>query len=130
MRKTNRAVIVSVIAAMLLVPAGVAIAGGVEVEVKGACHPRGRWELSLDKEGGRIEVDFEVTAAAGQRWHVVMRHNGVKIFDGSRITRLDDDDRPDFEIERWVDDRVGWDRFKARAVNTSTGAVCKAKARI
>ena len=110
----------------LLVPAGVASArGGTERERQGTCDPRGRWELSLDKEGGKIEVDYEVTARrAGQRWKVVIKHEGTKIFDGSKITRRDDDDRPDFEIDRRVDDRSGVDGFRTRARNMVTGAVC------
>jgi hypothetical protein len=112
----------------LLIPAGAASAGGVEKDRHGRCQPKGRWELSLDKEGGRIEVDLEVTSGpAGQRWKVVMRHDGAKFFDGSRVTRRDDDDRPDLEIERWVEDTVGWDRFRVKATNNATGARCIAK---
>jgi hypothetical protein len=117
----------------LLLPAGSASAsasvrGGIERERHGGCDPRGHWELSLDKENGRIEVDYEVTSRrAGQRWKVVLRHDGVKFFDGVRVTRRDDDDRPDFEVERRVNDRAGTDRFKARARNTVTGAVCRGK---
>jgi hypothetical protein len=111
----------------LLVPAGVANAGGVEKVKHGQCDPKGRWELSVDKEAGRIEVDLEITSApAGQRWKVVMRHNDAKIFDGMKVTRRDDDDKPDLEVERHVDDRPGIDRFRVRARNTVTGAVCRA----
>jgi hypothetical protein len=110
----------------LLVPAGIASArGGTEREKHGSCDPAGRWELSLDKEAGKIEVDYEVTSRpAGQRWKVVIKHDGTKIFDGSKITRRDDDDRPDFEVDRRVDDHAGVDRFTTRARNTVTGALC------
>lgn len=132
MRKTIiTAAIAAVATIALLIPAGVAGAGGVEKEKHGQCTPKGRWELSLDKEAGRIEVDFEVTARpAGQRWKVVMRHDGVKVFDGSKLARLDDDPRPDFEIERSVKDTVGWDRFLVTATNQVTGAHCVAKLKI
>jgi hypothetical protein len=132
MRKTIfTAAIAAVATIALLIPAGAATAGGVEKEKHGQCTPKGRWELSLDKEAGRIEVDFEVTARpAGQRWKVVMRHDGVKFFDGTRVTRLDDDPRPDFEIERSVKDTVGWDRFRVKATNLATGAHCVAKLKI
>jgi hypothetical protein len=132
MRKTIiTAAIAAVATIALLIPAGAAGAGGVEKEKHGQCTPKGRWELSLDKEAGRIEADFEVTARpAGQRWKVVMRHDGVKVFDGSKVTGLDDDPRPDFEIERWVKDTVGWDRFRVTATNQVTGARCVAKLKI
>jgi hypothetical protein len=124
-------VVACVATAALFAPAGVANAGGVEQEKHGRCDPRGRWELSVDKEAGRIEVDLEITSApAGQRWNVVIRHNGAKDFDGTKVTRRDDDDKPDLEVERHVDERIGWDRFKARATNTVTGAACRAKLRI
>lgn len=116
----------TVTAIALLMPAGIASArGGTERDKHGSCDPSGRWELSLDKEGGKIEVDYEVTSGpAGQRWKVVIKHDGTKIFDGSKVTRRDDDDRPDFEVDRRVDDRSGIDRFSTRARNTVTGAVC------
>ena len=123
--------IASVATIAMLIPTGAAGAGGIEKEKHGRCTPKGRWELSLDKEGGRIEVDFEVTSRpAGHRWKVVMRHDGVTFFDGSKVTRLDDDDRPDFEIERWVKDTVGWDRFRVKATDQVTGARCIAKLKI
>ncbi|MGH2539833.1 MAG: hypothetical protein ACRDGK_04885, partial [Actinomycetota bacterium] len=80
----------------------------------------------LDREGSRIEVDYEVTSKrAGQRWKVKIKHDGVTIFDGSRVTRLDDDDRPDFEIDRSVKNNAGTDHFWAVARNSVTGAVCR-----
>jgi hypothetical protein len=127
MRKTIAGTAVAAaVAVALVLPATSASADGIEREKRGSCDPKGRWELSLDKENGRIEMDYEVTSKpAGQRWKVVIRHDGTKIFDGVKVTQKDDDDLPDLEVERTVNDTSGSDTFKARARNTATGAVCR-----
>ncbi len=116
----------------LVVPGGAANAArGGGVEKHGSCDGRGRWELDLERDNGRIEVDFEVTAApAGQRWKIKIHHDGVKVFQGTRVTHLDDDDRPDLEVDRSVKDHIGLDRFTVRARNTVTGAFCMATAKL
>jgi hypothetical protein len=113
-----------------LVPAGLAHADD-EVERRGSCEGSSRWELDLEKDDGRIEVELEVTTRkAGQTWRVRMFQNDSQFFVGTRVARVDDDDRPDFEVERDRPDRPGTDRFRARAVNTVTGEVCVARASI
>jgi hypothetical protein len=126
-KKIGMIAIAAVAAVALTLPASAASADGVEREKRGTCDPSGRWELSLDKEHGKIDVDFEVTSKrAGQRWKVVLRHDGSKFYEGTKVTRVDDDERPDLEVERTVNDRSGTDTFKARARNKATGAVCRA----
>lgn len=120
--------IASIATIALLVPASAASPRQerLDRERHEACDPSGRWELDLDREGSRIEVDYEVTSGpAGERWKVEIQHDGVKIFDGSRMTRLDDDDRPDFETDRSVKNHAGTDHFWASARNAVTGAVCR-----
>jgi hypothetical protein len=56
---------------------------------------------------------------------ITMKHDGVRFFHGSKVTRLDDDDRPDLEIDRKVANHSGVDRFRVRAVQPATGAVCR-----
>lgn len=134
MRKTIITMAVATVAALaMLVPAGLANADDgpdgrdrPDRQRHGQCDPRGRYELELDREDGRIEVDYEVTSRrAGQRWVITMKHDGVRFFHGSKVTRLDDDDRPDLEIDRKVANHSGRDRFRVRAVQPATGAVCR-----
>jgi len=102
-----------------------------EVERKGTCTNSSRWELELEKDDGRIEVEFEVTTRrAGQAWRVRGFQNGQRFVAVTKVAKRDDDDRPDFEVERDRPDRRGVDRFRFRAVNTVTGEVCVARARI
>jgi hypothetical protein len=114
----------------LLVPPTLAAADD-DVERKGTCSNNSRWELELEKDDGRIEVEFEVTTKrAGQKWRVRILQNDTLTFKGTRVAKRDDDDRPDFEVEIDRRDRPGVDRFRARAVNTVTGEVCVGRARI
>ena len=104
-------------APMIVVPP--AAAEDVDVERHGSCSDAGRWELDLDREHGRIEVDYGVdTNVSGETWRVRLRHDGSVFFRGVRETHGDDGS---FEIERHVNDRGGTDRFVARSANTSTG---------
>ena len=127
-RKTIITMAVATVAALaMLVPAGLANAGdGPDRQRHGRCDPRGRYEFELDRDDGRIEVDYEVTSRrAGQRWVITLKHDGIRFFQGARVTRLDDDDRPDLEVDREVANHAGVDRFRVKAVQPATGSVCR-----
>lgn len=48
------------------------------------------WDLSLDKERGRIEADLDIDSdRSGQRWKITMKHNGKTIYSGTRTTDAD-----------------------------------------
>ena len=99
MRKTIfTAAIAAVATIALLIPAGAATAGGVEKEKHGQCTPKGRWELSLDKEAGRIEVDFEVT---GDEIMVTVPKNRNLVQSGWYMLFVTDDAGTPSEA-RWV----------------------------
>ena len=102
-----------------------------DVTRRGSCNGVSKWEFELEKDDGRIEVEYEVTTRReGHRWRVRIWHDGDRVFKGIRVARRDDDDRPDFEVELNRPDRRGTDRFKARAYNTKTGELCRGAAAI
>jgi hypothetical protein len=116
----------AILAPLMLGPA--AVAEDDDVHRHGGCSDSSRWELDLEREGGRIEVDYEVdTDVAGQRWRVKLVHNGDVFFRGVRETHGRDGS---FEVERRTDDASGTDCFIGRAVNKRTGEVCRGTASI
>jgi hypothetical protein len=92
----------------------------------GACTDGGRWRLELSDHGARIEVDFEVhRSPVGDRWGVRLRHNGVVFFQDVKTAR-----DGEFSVDRFVRDRIGTDRFIGRAIDRTTGEVCRGTAHI
>ena len=117
---------VTVLNSLMLVPA--AHADGFEVERHGSCSGSSRWELDLEKDHGRIEVDFEVRQGiVGDRWRVSLAHDGDLFFRDVRTTHGDEGS---FDVERRTNDAAGTDRFVGKAVNKSTGEVCRGTAAI
>ena len=54
-----------------------AAAADVEREKHGSCTGSSRWELQLEREHGRIEIDLDVdTPRSGQTWVVKLKHDG------------------------------------------------------
>lgn len=128
MRPTRTTLIVglTVLTSLMLVPP--ALADGYDVERHGSCSGSSRWELDLDREHGRIEVDFEVKqGVVGDRWRVKLVHDGDVFFRDLRTTHGDDGS---FDVERRTNDEAGTDRFVGKAVNKSTGEVCRGTAAI
>lgn len=106
-------------------------ASAAEVERRGQCTSTSTWKIELEREDGRIELDSEFnTRRAGQTWRVRVVHNGQLTYQGTRVARWDDDGRPDFEVDLRRRNQPGVDRMRVRAVNTATGEVCVARARI
>jgi len=110
----------------LAVPAGVAVAGDRDVIQEGRCGASSDWKLKLSPEDGRIEVEFEVDQnVSGDRWRVKIRHDGDRVFRGTRTTG---GASGSFEVRIIEDDRAGADTFRARARNLSTDEVCRGSA--
>jgi hypothetical protein len=106
---------------------GAATLVGRDVERTGACSLSSRWDLELDTEGARIEVDFEVDRAqAGKTWHVTLKHNGTTFFTGTRVT----DHEGEFDVEKSTADASGTDYYRARATQAASGEVCVGRASI
>jgi hypothetical protein len=116
-----------VTALALVVPAGIAAAGDRDVIREGPCSGRSDWKLKLSPEDGRIEVEFEVDQnVVGDEWRVRIRHDGERVFRGTRTTR---GASGSFEVRIVEPNRAGTDAFKARARNLSTDEVCRGRAR-
>lgn len=90
--------------------------------VRGFCGKSSSSKLKLSPENGRIEVEFEVDQnVSGDRWRVKIRHDGDRVFRGTRTTG---GASGSFEVRIVEDDRAGSDTFAARARNLSTDEVC------
>jgi hypothetical protein len=95
---------------------------------RGNCTGATDWKLKLDRDDGRIEVEFEVDQNRnGERWRVTLRRDGNRFFRGVRTTH---GPSGSFEVERKTRNPAGPDRIKARAVNLGSGEVCKGAATI
>jgi hypothetical protein len=117
-------------AATLAVPA-VAGAAPVRTDVErengGRCTASSFWDLNLEREGGRIEIDLDIdTSTPGQRWKVKVTHDNRTVVNRTRAT----DREGELDLTRWVNDRRGTDRVTFRAVNSSTGETCRGSLRI
>lgn len=107
----------------LLAPAGIALAEDDDgIERHGACTGAARWELDAEREGARLEAEFEVDRArATGTWHVRIRHDGHLVADVDRVAGADHE----FEVRALTPNGAGSDAFFARAVERATGQVCR-----
>jgi len=127
MGKRTMILIAAAVAALtLVVTPGALASGGADVIKRGNCTGAADWKLKLGRDDGRIEVEFEVDQnRVGKRWHVVLRHDGDKFFDGFRRTQAPSGS---FEVKRFVNNRAGADTISAHAVRPATGQTCNASA--
>ena len=122
-------IIVPVVAAvatlfLLVAPSSLAKSGPRVIET-GPCSASSDWKLKVKPEDGGLEVEYEVDQNVnGDRWRVVLRHNGDKFADVTRTTKPPSGS---FEVRRVVANRRGEDRFRARATNARTGEVCRGR---
>lgn len=117
---------ITVLGTSMLAPA--AVAEDDDVKRRGSCGDSSSWELDLERTPGGIEVDFEVDQnVVGDRWGVKLVHNGDVFFRDVRTTHGDDGS---FDVERHTNDAAPIDRFVAKAVNRSTGEICRGTAAI
>lgn len=108
--------------ALAAVVATVPVSADVEREREGSCTGTSLWELQLEKEHGRIEVDLEIdTRRAGRAWNVRLTHNGTRFVSGRRVT----DRTGEIDIDRIRGDRRGTDTVRFRAVDTVNGEICR-----
>lgn len=115
---------------VLVVPATAlpAAAGGGDVLRSGNCSGSSDWKLKLSPQDGGLEVEFEVDQnVSGDKWRVVMKHDGNRFFKGQRTTK---GPSGSFEVRRVVDNNAGTDQVTARARNLSTDEVCRGSASI
>jgi len=113
------------VSSVVAVPALVALAPAAhaDIEKQGSCG-NGVYELSVDRENGGFEVNFDLDGvASGSQWRVVLKHDGKRYFKKVRTA----DREGEIDVEKWRSNTAGKDVFRAKATNTSTGATCTAK---
>ena len=103
-----------------------ALANDADVIRRGNCSGASDWKLKLSPEDGRIEVEYEVDQNRnGVQWRVRIFKEGVRIFNGVRTTQAPSGS---FEVRVVTRNTTGNDAFTARAVNLSSGEVCRGSA--
>jgi hypothetical protein len=113
-------------AAVLLAAPGAVAKSGPRVIETGPCSAASDWKLKVKPEDGRLEVEYEVDQNVnGDKWRVVLRHNGARF---ARVTKTTRPPSGSFEVRRLVNDAAGKDRIRGRATNLRTGEVCVGKA--
>jgi hypothetical protein len=98
----------------------------LETQKTGSCTAGAWWDLSLEREYGSLEVDFDIERArAGERWTVTLTHNGAT----KKAVRVVTDYEGDADAQWILRDRAGTDRIVVKATSAS-GQTCKASGRI
>ena len=129
-RRIGRLVATSGIASAILLgtlaaPAATLAKGSDGVRATGTCTIRSTSKIKAKLDNGRIEVEFEVDQNRNNRlWTVRIYDDGIRVFTGLRRTVAPSGS---FTVTRWITDRAGTDTIVARAVNATTGEVCRAK---
>ena len=100
----------------------IAAPASADVERHGAIGS-GDYEFSVDREGARYEVNFDIDhVKPGTRWKVVLRHDGERIL--TRTLKADHEGELDIETHR--PNTSGKDVFKVKATRVSGGAKASA----
>lgn len=129
-RRIGRLVATSGIASAILLgtlaaPAATLAKGNDGVRATGTCTIRSTSKIKAKLDNGRIEVEFEVDQNRNNRlWTVRIYDDGIRVFTGLRRTVAPSGS---FSVERRITNRPGTDTIVARAVNATTGEVCRAK---
>jgi hypothetical protein len=126
MQKGMRVVLAGLVALSILAITPVAFASGGkgrEVIREGSCTGASDWKLKAKADNGRIEVEFEVDQnVSGDTWAVRLKDNGMLFFKGRRVTQPPSGS---FEVRRLTDNLAGTDHIVGKAMNLSTGEVCR-----
>ena len=105
------------------VPA-VASGGGDDVRTHGACSGTTDWKMKAKSDDGKVEVEAEIDSnKVGQTWSWKLKDNGTLVSAGTSQTKAPSGS---FSVERKPADKAGTDSFVFRAVNPSSGEVCRA----
>ena len=103
-------------------------ATAIETEKTGKCSAGSIWQADLELEYKVFDLGFEIdTKNADENWNFTLRHNGKRVVSENRTTVKDfDDSYAEVEWDFIRPDRKGSDTFTFRAVNQTSGEVCKA----
>ncbi len=103
-------------------------ATAIETEKTGKCSAGSIWQADLELDYKVFDLGFEIdTKNADENWNFTLRHNGKRVVSENRTTVKDfDDSYAEVEWDLIRPDRKGSDTFTFRAVNQTSGEVCKA----
>ncbi len=94
-----------------------------DAERLGACG-RGTYDFSVDRDGGRFEVELSLDGVApNSKWKVALRQDDKAFY--KKVIRVDEDG--DRDIVRFRGNTPGTDTFKLRAKQVNGSTVCKAR---
>ncbi len=128
-RRIGRLAATSGIASAILIgalaaPAATLAKGGDGVRATGTCTINSTSKIKAKLDNGRIEVEFEVDQNRNNRlWTVRLYDDGIRVYTGLHRTVAPSGS---FSVSRRITNRAGTDTIVARAVNASTGEVCRA----
>lgn len=132
MRKLSAKATAGIVSGGLIVSLGLVAAPAAQAlpaferDKAGTCSAGAWWELSLDRESGILEVDFDVERARpGERWTFTIKHNGQT----GKAVRTVADYEGDADAQWFFRDRPGRDKVAVLATSSS-GQTCKATGRI
>jgi hypothetical protein len=97
--------------------------GGTEVIKTGSCSGAATWKLKAKGDDGRIETEFQVDQnAAGRRWRVIIKQNGIVRADVIKTTQAPSGS---FEVRRLLPNMPGGDHIVGKARALATGQICR-----
>ena len=126
-RKMKKSLLAAVMASASLILTAVP-ATAIETEKSGNCSAGSIWQADLELEYKVFDLGFEIdTKSADEKWNFTLSQNGKRVFKESRTAIKDfDDSYAEVEWDLIRPDRKGSDTFTFRAVNQTSGEVCKA----
>lgn len=130
MNTTTRRIVTTLNAALVTgvlmtaaLPAAQASGGGTRVTNSGSCSGATVWKLKAKPDNSQIEVEGEIDSNKnGQVWSWTIRQNGAVAAKGKSTTKAPSGS---FSVNRLLDNLAGSDTFVLRAVNTTSGEVCR-----
>ncbi len=124
MTGSRRTITLTTAAAALTVPLVAVAAGPASADIdKGGVCSGARYELSVDREDGRFEVDADIDdAPAGSRWRVQLSHEGRVYHDRVGTT----DREGDLDVETLRANTAGSDTFTLKVTRVGTSRTCSA----
>lgn len=112
--------------ALLGVPLTTVLASPASAAERGGRCDGARFELSVEKDDGRFEVEADIDdAPRGSTWRVVVTQDGKRFVNVVRTATDDDDDRDgDISIDRDRRDTAGSDTFRLTVNEVGTSGSC------
>jgi hypothetical protein len=94
----------------------------------GSCSGSTDWKLKVKPDDAGIEVEFEVEQNKnGKTWNVQLKQDGTTFWSGARTTHAPSGS---FSVNRLATNKAGVHVFVGRAVNQTTGEVCRGSASV